>query len=117
MSGVSKVVYAGRTLVDLTADTVAAPTLGEGVTAHAADGSAIVGAGRVMAPEDVDAALSDVEAEGGSADALADALAALAGRWVWSSEVAHGPDGAGEATGETLSLASSAIDGETVALG
>lgn len=41
--GVSKVVYSGETLVDLTSDTVTAETLAEGVTAHNASGELIVG--------------------------------------------------------------------------
>lgn len=39
----NKVVYNGTTLIDLTADTVTAATLMQGYTAHAADGSTIVG--------------------------------------------------------------------------
>ena len=41
--GVNKIIYAGETLIDLTADTVTAETLAEGVTAHGADGEKIVG--------------------------------------------------------------------------
>lgn len=41
--GVSKVTYNGRTLVDLTADTVAADSMLEGVTAHAANGEKVTG--------------------------------------------------------------------------
>jgi hypothetical protein len=41
--GVNKVIYAGDTLIDLTADTVTAETLAEGVTAHNAAGEPIVG--------------------------------------------------------------------------
>lgn len=40
---VSKVVYGGETLMDLTSDTVTPETLLEGVTAHDASGAAIVG--------------------------------------------------------------------------
>ena len=40
---VNKVVYGDTTLVDLTEDTVTPETLAKGVTAHAADGSLIVG--------------------------------------------------------------------------
>lgn len=39
----NKVVYNGTTLIDLTEDTVTASTLMQGYTAHAADGSTIVG--------------------------------------------------------------------------
>lgn len=42
---VSKVVYGGNTVIDLTGDTVAADKLGAGYTAHGADGSAITGTG------------------------------------------------------------------------
>ena len=40
---VNKVEYAGNTLIDLTADTVTAETLAQGVTAHAANGEPITG--------------------------------------------------------------------------
>lgn len=41
--GVSKVVYGGKTLVDLTADSVTAETLAKGITAHDATGTKITG--------------------------------------------------------------------------
>lgn len=51
--GVSKVEFAGQTLVDLTGDTVTPDSLLEGVTAHDASGAAITGTmpnnGRVVA--------------------------------------------------------------------
>lgn len=40
---ISKVVYGGTTLIDLTADTVAASTLVSGTTAHKADGASVTG--------------------------------------------------------------------------
>lgn len=40
---INKVVFGGRTLVDLTADTVSPDSLLSGYTAHAADGSSIIG--------------------------------------------------------------------------
>lgn len=40
---VSKVIYDGNTLIDLTGDTVTAETLAQGVTAHAASGESITG--------------------------------------------------------------------------
>jgi len=40
---ISKVVFGGTTLIDLTADTVAAETLVHGMTAHKADGNAVTG--------------------------------------------------------------------------
>lgn len=43
MSKISKVVYGGNVLIDLTADTVAADKLLKGYTAHGADGEAING--------------------------------------------------------------------------
>lgn len=43
MAEVNKVVYGDETLIDLTADTVTPGDMIEGVTAHAADGSTIVG--------------------------------------------------------------------------
>ena len=39
----NKIIYAGETLIDLTADTVAPETLAEGVTAHDKSGVPIVG--------------------------------------------------------------------------
>lgn len=43
MAAISKVVYGGRTLIDLTADTVKPDKLLKGYTAHGADGEAITG--------------------------------------------------------------------------
>lgn len=43
MAEISKVVYGGRTLIDLTADTVKAEHLIKGYTAHGADGALITG--------------------------------------------------------------------------
>lgn len=40
---VNKVVYGTTVLVDLTSDTVTAETLKQGITAHGADGSRVVG--------------------------------------------------------------------------
>lgn len=40
---ISKVVFGGTTLIDLTADTVASETLVNGTTAHKADGTAVTG--------------------------------------------------------------------------
>ena len=40
---ISKVVYGGQTLIDLTADTITEEKLLKGVTAHGADGEAITG--------------------------------------------------------------------------
>lgn len=41
--GVSKVAYGGRTLVDLTSDTVSASSLRKGYTAHDASGNEVTG--------------------------------------------------------------------------
>lgn len=41
--GVSKVIYGGETLIDLTADTIKADKLLKGITAHGADGEGITG--------------------------------------------------------------------------
>lgn len=41
--GVSKVVYGNTTIMDISGDTVTPATLMNGITAHKADGSAIVG--------------------------------------------------------------------------
>lgn len=43
----NKVIYNGTTLVDLTSDTVQANHIYKGDTAHAADGSSIVGTAEV----------------------------------------------------------------------
>lgn len=43
MAEISRVEFDGRVLIDLTGDTVTSDTLAEGVTAHGADGSLIVG--------------------------------------------------------------------------
>ena len=43
MSKISKVIYGGETLIDLTADTVKADKLLKGYTAHGADGEVITG--------------------------------------------------------------------------
>lgn len=40
---VNKVIYGGRTLIDLTSDTITADKLAKGVTAHGADGNPITG--------------------------------------------------------------------------
>lgn len=45
---VNKVVYDGATLIDLTSDTVSAANLDEGVTAHDASGSELVGVRKVF---------------------------------------------------------------------
>lgn len=42
--GINKVVYGGKTLIDLTGDTVTADKLLEGVTAHGKDGEVVTGA-------------------------------------------------------------------------
>ena len=46
---INKLIFAGQTLMDLTQDTVSPGTLLEGITAHAANGSAIVGTLKVGA--------------------------------------------------------------------
>ena len=47
----NKVVYSGRTLIDLTGDTVTEETLLRGYTAHRADGTQIVGTAFADYPE------------------------------------------------------------------
>ena len=47
---VNKVVYGGKTLVDLTSDTVTPATLAEGVTAHNASGNEITGTMKANTP-------------------------------------------------------------------
>ncbi len=44
---INKVTYYGRDLIDLTADTVTPDKLFKGITAHAADGSSIIGTAEV----------------------------------------------------------------------
>lgn len=48
--GVSKIDYYGETLLDLTADTVTADTLAQGVTAHNAAGEQITGTAATQDP-------------------------------------------------------------------
>lgn len=47
----NKVIYSGRTLIDLTGDTVTEETLLRGYTAHRADGTRIVGTAFADYPE------------------------------------------------------------------
>lgn len=44
---INKVVYGSNTLIDLTSDTVVAGKLYKGITAHAANGSAITGTAEI----------------------------------------------------------------------
>lgn len=60
---VSKVVFDGDTLMDLTADTVSAETLAEGATAHDAAGNAITGTMKAAAADDVVYELTNAEFE------------------------------------------------------
>jgi hypothetical protein len=50
---VNKVVYDGKTLIDLSGDSVTPETLAEGVTAHAASGEAVVGVLQVTSKEEI----------------------------------------------------------------
>lgn len=50
----NKVVYAGKTLIDLTEDTVTPATLKSGVTAHDASGAKITGTLDTTPPEESD---------------------------------------------------------------
>lgn len=50
--GYSKLVYAGKTMMDLTGDTVTSDKLLEGCTAHGADGEKITGTMKKMAVTD-----------------------------------------------------------------
>ena len=43
MANYSKIIYAGKTLIDLTQDTVTADKLLQGITAHGADGALVTG--------------------------------------------------------------------------
>lgn len=58
---VNKVIYDGRTLVDLTSDTVTANDLAEGITATGADGNPVVGVmtkGEIASYDEIDNALA-----------------------------------------------------------
>lgn len=58
---VNKVIYGGRTLVDLTGVTVTADDLAEGITATAADGNKVVGVmtkGEIASYDEIDNALA-----------------------------------------------------------
>lgn len=58
---ISKVVYGNNTLIDLTADTVTAADLAEGVTAHGANGSVITGTNTYDADtSDADATAAEI---------------------------------------------------------
>lgn len=63
----NKVIYGGRTLIDLTSDTVSEATLAKGVTAHRADGTQITGTLEIdegILPPSVDV----IYAEGGGSE-------------------------------------------------
>lgn len=58
---VNKIIYGGRTLVDLTGDTVTADNLAEGITATGADGNPVVGVmqkGEIASYDEIDNALA-----------------------------------------------------------
>ena len=58
---VNKIIYGGRTLVDLTGDTVTANDLAEGITATAANGKKVVGVmkkGEIATNSEIDNALA-----------------------------------------------------------
>ena len=67
---VNKVDYAGRTLIDLTSDTVTANNLLSGATAHGANGEVIFGA---VVTADIDDTLT-VAGDAADAKAVGDAL-------------------------------------------
>lgn len=61
MSAISKVVYGNTTLIDLTSDTITASDLAYGVTAHGADGEAIIGSStKDSDTTDADATASEI---------------------------------------------------------
>ena len=66
---ISKVVYGGKTLIDLTADSITKDKLLKGVTAHGADGEQIVG---------------DCEFDANTQDATATAAEILAGKTAYN---------------------------------
>lgn len=58
---VNKIIYGGKTLVDLTSDTVTANDLAEGITATGADGNPVVGVmqkGEIATNSEIDNALA-----------------------------------------------------------
>ena len=55
---VNKVIYGGRTLIDLSSDTVTPDTLLKGVTAHKKDGSIIIGINSDNASDEIDRILT-----------------------------------------------------------
>ncbi len=63
---ISKVVYGGSTLVDLTADTVSAGQLASGVTAHDATGQAITGTAEITETHTVTLSTSKPTSSNGS---------------------------------------------------
>ena len=62
--GVSRVDYAGATLIDLTSDTVTADSLAQGFTAHNAAGESVTGTASITATHSI--TLSTAEPSGGS---------------------------------------------------
>ena len=57
----NKVIYGAQTLIDLTGDTVTPETLLQGATAHAADGTLIMGTAEVLDTSDATAAANNIE--------------------------------------------------------
>ena len=97
---VSKVIFGGETVIDLTSDTVTPDTLAVGVTAHDKSGTAIVGT--MQASEDLDSVIAE------QAELIAELETAL-------ENAASGGGGGGsfETCTVTVSLDSSAMLGLT----
>ena len=70
--GVNKIIYGGKTLVDLTSDTVTAADLADGVKATGADGNPIVG---LMQKVTIDAELSTTSTNPVQNKVIAEAIA------------------------------------------
>lgn len=74
--GVNKIIYGGKTLVDLTSDTVTAADLADGVKATGADGNPIVG---LMQKVTIDAELSTTSTNPVQNKVIAKAIANMGG--------------------------------------
>ena len=74
--GVNKIIYGGKTLVDLTSDTVTAADLADGVKATGADGNPIVG---LMQKVTIDAELSTTSTNPVQNKVIAEAIANMGG--------------------------------------
>ena len=103
---VSKVIYGGETLVDLTSDTVTANDLAEGVTATAADGTQITG---LLPKVEIDTALSTTSTNPVQNKVIATALAGKQATGNYVTYTANANITAGKLSGTTYTYGQSPI--------